>query len=299
MKKILTKGEKMFGYVTPCKGELKIKDYEKVKSYYCGLCRAMKYNYGNISRLALNYDMTFLAIFLDALSTEKNKYIKDTCIRHPFKERVFVINNYAIEYAAFWNATLAYYKCLDDIEDDNSIKGRIFSKIIKPSLKKVPPRFKEMETYLKEKLTILYSYEKNKDFSNLDELTHPFGELTAFIMLSYFPKHKNSEELYHIGYNLGKWIYIMDAYDDLKEDIEKNDFNGINYLMNKKNLPYIELLNTIKPRIDFILTCYARECTNALKQIPLEKNREIVENIFSYGMLEKMDIVLNKEEARK
>ena len=36
----------MFGYVTPCKMEMKIKDYEKFKAYYCGLCNSIKNNYG-------------------------------------------------------------------------------------------------------------------------------------------------------------------------------------------------------------------------------------------------------------
>ena len=70
----------MFGYITPCKMELKIKDYEKIKAYYCGLCRNIKYDFGNLPRITLNYDTTFLAIFLDAFSKDKEKYIKKNCI---------------------------------------------------------------------------------------------------------------------------------------------------------------------------------------------------------------------------
>ncbi|WP_322392425.1 DUF5685 family protein, partial [Clostridium perfringens] len=54
----------MFGYVTPLKAELKVKDFTKFRSYYCGLCFELKNNAGNIPRMVLNYDMTFLAILI-------------------------------------------------------------------------------------------------------------------------------------------------------------------------------------------------------------------------------------------
>ena len=91
----------MFGYVFPYKMELKIKDYEKFKAYYCGLCLSLKNNFGNLPRLSLNYDMTFLAILLDSLDKTKTHYNNHTCIVHPIKKRIFVVNNKALDYAAF------------------------------------------------------------------------------------------------------------------------------------------------------------------------------------------------------
>lgn len=84
----------MFGYVFPCKMELKIKDYEKFKSYYCGLCLSLKNNFGNLPRLSLNYDMTFLSILLDDYNDDNSlqskllsfilkKYLKN---QHDFNE---------------------------------------------------------------------------------------------------------------------------------------------------------------------------------------------------------------------
>src|SRR3712207_3590877 len=83
----------MFGYVFPNKMELKIKDYEKFKAYYCGLCLSIKKNFGNLPRISLNYDMTFLAILLDSLNNTKINCLKGSCIAHPMKNRLFIINN--------------------------------------------------------------------------------------------------------------------------------------------------------------------------------------------------------------
>ena len=52
----------MFGYIRPNKPELLVKEYDLYKSAYCGLCKRMGKDYGRLSRLALSYDGTFLAM---------------------------------------------------------------------------------------------------------------------------------------------------------------------------------------------------------------------------------------------
>ena len=54
----------MFGYVTICEPELKMKDLRKYKAYYCGLCRKLKEDYGTMGQMTLTYDMTFAIILL-------------------------------------------------------------------------------------------------------------------------------------------------------------------------------------------------------------------------------------------
>ncbi len=288
----------MFGYVTPCKMELKIKEYEKIKAYYCGLCKAIKDNFGNLPRLALNYDISFLSIFLDSLEKEKNQYIKKPCILHPFKKRLFIINNAALYYAAFLNVTLVYYNLLDNIKDDNSIKSQLSAKLLKNYFKKIPSQFKYIQQIIIDGLKKHYSIENNyENINNLDELSHPFGELTGNIIMAYNKNASYKEPLYHIGYNLGKWIYIMDAFDDLENDMKKNEFNALNNILNKDNLPYSEFKHKIKDRVDFILVSYSRECAETLKYLPLKKNKGIIYNIFHFGLLEKMEIIFSKMEV--
>ena len=79
----------MFGYVMPCKNGTKVRDYEKFKAYYCGLCHTIKEQYGNLPRATLNYDMTFLAILLDSLNDKPLASKKITCSLHPFQKSLF------------------------------------------------------------------------------------------------------------------------------------------------------------------------------------------------------------------
>ncbi|MFL0246514.1 DUF5685 family protein [Candidatus Clostridium stratigraminis] len=288
----------MFGYVTPCKMELKIKDFEKFKAYYCGLCRSIKRCYGNLPRLALNYDMTFLALLLDSLSDEKNIVEKQFCSLHPLKKRVVFMGNSAIDYAAFFNVLLAYYKLLDNFEDDKSLKSKIYAAMLKIYLKKSPSYNKEKSKKISEILKTFSIEEKAFNGKNLDELSHHFADLTGYILASYEEDKDYEDRLYKLGYNLGKWIYIIDAYDDLEKDMKNSKFNAINSAFNSENLPYKEFAASVKERIYFLLTMCGAGCIENLNKLPIKRNYDLLYNILQYGLMEKMDKIFNgKEES--
>lgn len=284
----------MFGYVTPLKMEMKIKDYEKFKAYYCGLCNSIKRNFGNVPRLTLNYDMTFLALLLDSLSEDKYNFTEFKCLMHPLKKRIMLNNNAALDYAAFCNTTLAYYKLVDDVQDNKTMKSKVFSGFLKNYLKKSKVENKAVMEYTKEKLLLLDTLEANYDGISLDELCDAFADLTGFIVSFYYKDAPFKENLYWLGYNLGKWIYIIDAYDDLEKDIKDNSFNAINSLLNTENLDFKSFSVLIKPRIDFILVSCSEQCLKYLNTLPLIKNEDILYNILELGLMEKMEKVFNK-----
>lgn len=283
----------MFGYVTPCKMEMKIKDYEKFKAYYCGLCNSIKNDFGNLPRLTLNFDMTFLAVLLDSLSEDKYNFIKFKCLIHPLKKRIMINNNKALDYAAFCNVTLAYYKLMDDVYDNKTIKSKVFSIFLKKYLSKPEVTCPDVINYTKEKLLLLNTLETNHKDMSIDELSHVFADLIGFIISFYYKGTSFKEDLYWLGYNLGKWIYIIDAYDDLEKDIKSNSFNVINSLLNTDNLDFESFSIVIKPRVDFILASCAEQCLKHLNNLPLIKNEAILRNILELGLMEKMDKVFN------
>lgn len=283
----------MFGYVTPCKMELKIKDYEKFKAYYCGLCRSIKENIGNIPRATLNYDMTFLAILLDSLNNDASIYNKKVCAMHGFRKKVSLKDNPSLKYAAFCNTALSYHKLVDNINDDGSKKSKIFSLLLKGYLNKTLAEFSGHLTYIENKLNELYKLEANPEGKSIDHTAHPFAELTAFILSSY-KNDENKNNLYWLGYNLGKWIYIIDAWDDLERDMRAKKFNVINSCFNKDNSPYKDFSKEIEERIDFILGSSAAQCIYYLNNLPLKRNEELLHNILQFGLLEKMDKVFKR-----
>lgn len=289
----------MFGYITPLKPELKIKDYTKFQGYYCGLCHSIKDNYGNTPRMALNYDMTFLAILLDSITDESTSFRQLRCPVHPLQKRAIVHNNKALEYASSINVALFYYKLVDDTMDDKSLKSKAGTILLSKAKKSFSTHYEELHNTIRNNLNTLSNLEDNKKFSSLDEISHPFAELTGELLRSYPYILDDKAEtirdtLYTLGYNLGKWIYLIDAFDDLEEDMKKNKFNPINYLFNEKNNTYNEFYTYIKSRIEFTILNCSYSTFNAFESLNVTKNYDLLHNILQLGMMHKNHTILNR-----
>ncbi|MGL4772390.1 MAG: DUF5685 family protein, partial [Clostridium sp.] len=146
----------------------------------------------------------------------------------------------------------------------------------------------------------LYILEKEKNFCCLDEICHPFSEIVGSI-LKYYPmeiiddNEEKREILYSLGYSLGKWIYLIDALDDLEEDMKNNKFNPINHLFNEENLPYKELLEKAKERIEFSIFYCGSNLKDRLLELNLKRNEAVLLNIIELGMADKYYKIFNRD----
>jgi len=292
----------LFGYVTPLKAEMKVKDFARFKCYYCGLCCHIKKEFGNIPRMSLNYDMTFLGLLLDGLNPDELKVSSHRCALHPAEKKLVISDNKALSYAAAMNISLFYYKLLDDVNDDKNLKSKFFSLILSPYKKKFSSSIIKINDDIKQCLNKLSTLEDNKSFTSIDEICDPFSNLVGIILRDYpYKLIDDSEELrntlYNLGYSIGKWIYLIDALDDLKSDMEKGKFNPINFLYNKDSLVYDKFIEFIKPKIEFtILNCGYTSKEN-LKKLQLNRNKDILYNIIELGLMDKYIIITKNPES--
>jgi len=275
----------MFGKVKPFIPELKMKDFTLFNQYYCGLCISIKNNFGNLPRLSLSFDVTFLAILLDSLNDEINISKKCYCIRHPINGTTVKLNNDVLNYCSFLNVYLSYFKIEDDIEDESKISSKVYKSILSKYIKS--NAWDIDLNYMNSELKALKEYEKKTEGLNLDVISNPFSSLIGYISSLYFKGHPFENSLYSLGYSLGKWIYITDAYEDLREDMENNKFNPICSIFNELNLPYENLKIHIDERIEFTLFNLVQDCKNKLSILPIKKNTEILFNILSFGLMNK------------
>lgn len=215
-----------------------------------------------------------------------------------------IINNKALAYAAAMNVSLVYYKLLDDVADDKSIKSKVSSMILSSYKSKFNRNVTMINDIIEENLKKLSYLEVEKKFSSIDEIAHPFSEIVGKILNLYPEKFEGDSEevrgnLYELGYSLGKWIYLIDALDDLKEDMEKNKFNPIDYLYNTDSKTYEELMEEIRDRMEFTIFNCGYTCRNALEKLPIKRNKEILENIISLGMMDKYTKITTECECNK
>lgn len=300
----------MFGYITPLKDELRIREYTDFKSYYCGLCFHIKKHFGNLPRMVLNYDMTFLGLLLDSLSPHDGFKVQKACMANPLKKKPVLLDNEALSYAAAMNVALVYFKLLDDKMDDHSLKSKVLALGLAPYKNKLPDTMHNIYIIIEENLNELTALENSKDFSSIDEISHPFSLIVAHIFKDYpFEIVEDSpdtrDHLFQFGYCLGKWIYIIDALDDLEKDMQKNKFNPLNCLYNQEKLAFDALFPKIKDRVSFTLLNCGASVKEHLEALPLRRNEDILENIISLGMMEQYTKVMhhchchNKGEHKK
>lgn len=211
----------MFGYVQVRKPELKIKDYEVYHAYYCGLCERLKEKYGLKGQITLTYDMTFLIILLTSVYEIKCSHSKVRCIVHPAKKHDIIYNE-VTDYCADINMILSYYHCLDDKKDDHSIKGTLGAAIYKKNGLGLGKKYEHKANVIKKTLNELEVLEKDNS-SDIIALADCFGRMLAELFA--YKEDMFKKYLMDMGYYIGRFIYIMDAYDDLKEDVEKERFN--------------------------------------------------------------------------
>ena len=206
----------MFGYVTICEPELKMKDWRKYRSYYCGLCRTLKERHGNVGQLTLTYDMTFAVILLTSLYEVKGLTSSHRCKTHPVKKQ-WMIQNEITEYCADMNVLLAYYHMIDNWQDEKKVSGLLASKTLHGKAKKIEKKYKRQSQVIRRELKKLAEYEK-ENCQNIDLPAGCFGRLMEELLV--YKEDIWEPTLRKVGFFLGKFIYIMDAYDDLQKDMK-------------------------------------------------------------------------------
>lgn len=132
----------MFGYVVMNKPEIKFKDFDLYRSFYCGLCRELRDRYGVTGQISLTYDMTFVILLLSGLYEPPTRKGTTRCIIHPVRKQP-VRKNAITEYAADMNVFLAYYKCEDDWKDEKKLLSLLYGNLLRGKEKHAEERWRK------------------------------------------------------------------------------------------------------------------------------------------------------------
>lgn len=276
----------MFGYVVVNKQELKFKEYDVYQSYYCGLCQTLKDEFGVSGQISLNFDMTFIALLLSSLYEPDSQIINNRCFLHPIQKRMKCFNEY-VNYAAMMTILFSYYKCDDDWQDDKAVNKLLYAQLLKKGFAKVKNQYSYKVEVMDKELNQIHIYEKNGE-ATIDELAGCFGRV--FGNITAMKEDEWHDELYELGFYLGKFIYIMDAYDDVERDIKKHTFNP---LMNYKDKDDFE------DKSYELLEMMISKAAAAFECLPIVTNAEILRNILYSGIWSRYYLRRNKRMEDK
>ena len=261
----------MFGYIIVNKAELKFKEFDIYHSYYCGLCQVLKERYGALGQMSLSYDMTFLLMLLTELYEPETRVAHCKCIAHPF-EKHETRSNILTEYIADMNVLFTCYKCQDDWEDEKKFIPMVYGRMLEGRSKKQQERYGQKVSTIRLLMQKFTEAEKSGT-ADIDTMAGLFGEIMAQIVVCR--EDEWSEILGRFGFFLGKFIYLMDAYEDVEEDIRKGTYNPLKKLYEEPDF---------EEKCKTILMMMMSECCKEFEKLPIVDNVDILRNILYSGV---------------
>jgi len=276
----------MFGYIRPYTGELKVRQNDKYKAIYCGLCKSLGRNCSQSTRFALQYDMAAFAYLIGELAGERFEITRQNCVAHPLKVRPMAKDNATLKYCANITSLLAYNKLGDMWLDEKKLYAPIGKVMLNNGYKKSKHNLALLDTEMTKQLDILHGYEKKgEECFDYPALT------TAQIMESIghnapIEDEKVKRALSSLLKNLGIWLYLADAADDISDDIKKGNYNPLI----KNGAPYKENIELAKEVMTYSLV----QAAKARDLLPLKDAGDFIDNIIYLSLPASADRIYTK-----
>lgn len=263
----------MFGFVVANTGELTPEEKERYQRVYCGLCRTLGRRSGQLSRLSLTYDMTFLILMLSSLYEPAETAGTLRCPVHPAKAHPYTVSALS-DYAADMTVALSYYKCLDDWADERKPAARGYAALLKRRYAGVRGQWPRQCGTIERELAELTRAETEK--APLDALANCFGVLMGEVFA--YREDEWERPLRRFGRELGKFIYVMDAAVDYEKDVEKGRYN-----------PLLEMKKTPEEMRE-PMTVLLGQAAGVFEKMPLVQDARLLRNVLYAGVWQKYNV---------
>ena len=282
----------MFGYLRVRKSELLVREWDAYRAVYCGLCRQMGRDYSFLTRLTLSYDCTFYAMLLMSLSRSCKGFDKGRCTCNPLKKCHFArCEDEAYSKAAAFSVISAYYKLVDDLVDSGFWK-RLVLHIVKPFFsrwhKKAVRRFPALEAPVAQMMAAQCAVEQNPQ-AGIDESADPTAQMLAAVLSLEAQTDVQRRVFHEFGYHLGRWIYLIDAADDLERDEKHHNFNPFKAVPAEEREKY---------QTGVLNQCLAR-AFDAYQLMDVTDFKGIFNNMLLYGFPSKQNAVVYRRQEEQ
>lgn len=285
----------MFGYVVPSLEGLDEVERERYHEAYCGLCRALGARCGQRCRLALTYDLAFLALLLSSLYEPEEQRGAGRCLLHPSKTHGYT-RSQCVDYAADVTVALAYYKCLDDWKDDRNVRARAFASALAGPYRDVrewnPRICRSIESGMADIGAIEEAARAASSSSDAaaqapapDAAANRFGVLMGELFV-YRPSDFWADDLRRLGARLGKFVYVMDAAMDFDDDKASGSYNPLVAMEARPD--------DVREDLNLLIAGVAE----AFERLPLEQDLHLLRSVVYAGVWQKYNAKENDKEKR-
>lgn len=185
------------------------------------------------------------------------------------------------------NVLLAYYHMEDDWQDDRKVSSLMTKSLIQGKAKKIIEKYPRQSEIIQKSLEELGECE-HENSMDIDRAAGCFGRLMAELFV--WKEDIWEKTIRKMGFYLGKFIYLMDAYEDLPEDRKKNRYNPLKELAKR---PDYEV------QMEQILRMMIAESTVRFEQLPCLVDVDILRNILYDGVWNHYNKIQMKKREEK
>ncbi len=278
----------MFGYININRKGLSEEGIKAYQAYYCGLCRTLKSSCGARGQMFLNYDMTFLIVFLTGLYELEHEETEFTCPLHPTKRQKAWINE-ATAYAADMNIILAYHNLEDDWKDDRAYTKKALARVLAKDYERIKRKYPRQTAAVEHFMQKLAEAEAAQE-ANLDVIAGLTGEMMGEVF--DWKKDEWSDEIRCMSYYMGKFIYLMDAFEDLEKDKKNQSYN-----------PFLKMVcqreGDFETFAKLILTSMISECAKSFERLPILVHADLLRNVLYSGVWSKYEYIQMKKKKQE
>ena len=278
----------MFGYNIPDQQTMTPEARWRYRTAYCGLCRRASALHGMAGRMTLSYDLTFLNLLLSSLYEGETPAVTGhgRCPVHPIRPIDWRYSG-PTDYCADIGLALHYYSARDKWEDDRSPVGLGYMKMLDQHRRAVEARWPRPCRAITEGLAQLAAYEA-AGCEDLDLVAGSFGGLMA--ELFDYKQDRWSGELRTIGASIGKYIYLLDAWDDLERDKRRGAYNPLRSLSAAPDY---------EAQMREIFELLLAQAAAAFRRLPCVEDADLLENILYSGIWLKYHVKNRKKQPRE
>lgn len=259
----------MFGYIRPVKSELLVKEANFYDAVYCGLCRYSGKHLSHASRYLLNYDFTFLSVLRLSLTGCE---VRTEQVRCPYKlhKKTAVVCDEVFAYTASAFGLFSYYKLEDDLRDEKGL-ARFGKKLLRPLFKRIRRKSERiavstaMEEQIRLPIEELHALEQ-ANCDSPDRAADCFGRILRDISSEGLEGEKRAIAE-QCGYHIGRFIYLIDAYDDFVSDAASGCYNPFLAKYGSAEQVFLhaaEIRQTLTDSMNVFSHSYALACGPAL-----------------------------------
>ena len=286
----------MFGYINVYKDTLQDGQYGVWNTFLCGMCMSLKAEYGNKARLTAGWDINFYNMLFHSVKNLPAKVEMQKCASSPLKKRSIMQRDEITDKLATANMLLVYFNAIDDYTDgDGCLKHKVVMSALKTPFNKAIQKAPELFDKLKVDYQNLLDAE-SQGCSNIDQVCEYTANMSVNVAKFVLGKDFDVPYLRWLCYNVGKWVYIIDALDDLKKDFKTNKYNPLYAWLGK-----IEPQEFVKNNIDeleFLFYSTLNKVAESFNDMQLTAYTCVLKNIIYESMRKKTQEIFDKYQVK-